>query len=161
MSLDLQAKNQSFAAVSISNSINKLEFERIGLGVSSRNLSQTFIFGTVLFGENGVKKKLWWNRGCWKWSCWRVLNFQKLASAQRVSKTPSKETNDAFHQNQGFSKWNLRIFTERIFTEWIILTFIPILFLSNIHFAKGSISPVHLICELDQLRGCWWRFWGK
>ena len=54
--MDLQAKNQSFAAVSISNSINKLEFERIGLGVSPRNLSQTFILGKVLFGENGVKK---------------------------------------------------------------------------------------------------------
>ena len=57
--MDLQAKNQSFAAVSISNSINKLEFERIGLGgflVSSRNLSQTFILGKVLFGENENKK---------------------------------------------------------------------------------------------------------
>ena len=56
--LDLQAKTQSFAAVSILNSINKLEFEWIGLGVSSRNLFQTFILGKILFENYDEKAEL-------------------------------------------------------------------------------------------------------
>ena len=106
MSLDLQAKNQSFAAVSISNSINKLEFERIGLGgflVSSRNLSQTFILGKVLFGENENKKnydeiEAVENEGVEE--SWTLKS--KLASAQRVSKTPSKETTALFIKTKDF-----------------------------------------------------------
>ena len=94
--------------------------------------------------------KLWWKSGAVEnevvEESWTLES--KLASAQGVSKTPSKETNEAFRQNWGLSKWNLRIFT-----EWINLKFIPFLIISNIHFTKVLLKAVQFCTATWMI---WW-----